>query len=154
MKKTIVAIAAALLLGGALVYAQAPGWGQGGGPGWGPGWGPGMGPGWSQGMGPGMMGPGWGQGMGPGMMRGYGPYGGPEYGPSEAISLDKAKEIAAQYTEKYMKGFTVERVLPFTGMRHTMYAVEVRGPKDEVRFLHINPWGGVMPVTNAPYAGQ
>jgi len=148
MKKTIVGVAAALLLGGALVYAQAPGWGQGGGPNWGPG----MGPGWGQGMGPGMMGPG--QGMGPGMMRGYGPYGSPEYGPGEAITFDKAKEIAGQYTEKYMKGFTVERVLPFTGMRHTMYAVELRGPKEEVRFLHINPWGGVMPVTSAPYAGR
>jgi len=101
------------------------------------------------------MGPGWGQGMGPGMMRGYyGPYGNSEYGPGEAISLDQAKEIAKQYTEKYLKGFSVERVLPFTGMRHTMYSVEVKGPKAEVRFLHINPWGGVMPFGNGPYAAQ
>ncbi|HVO95832.1 MAG TPA: hypothetical protein VMT22_23460, partial [Terriglobales bacterium] len=83
MKKIILGIAATVLLGGAIAYAQAPGyWGQGG-----PGWGPGM------------MGPGWGQGMGPGMMRGYyGPYGSPDYGPAEAISLDQAKEIAKQYT--------------------------------------------------------
>ena len=117
MKKTIVAVVAALLLGGAIAYAQAPGyWGQGG-PSWAPGMGPGMmGPGWGQGMGPG-----WGQGMGPGMMRGYyGPYGNPEYGPGEAVSLDQAKEIAKQYTDKYLKGFTVEHVLPYTGMRHTM----------------------------------
>jgi hypothetical protein len=141
MKKSVVGIAAVLLLGGAIAYAQAPGYWGGGGPG--PGWGPGM------------MGPGWGQGMGPGMMRGYhGPYGNQEYGPGEAVSMDQAKEIAKQYTEKYLKGFTVERVLPFTGMRQTMYSVEVKGPKGEVRFLHINPWGGVMPFGNGPYAAQ
>lgn len=135
MKKTVVGVAAALLLGGTIVFAQAPGyWGQGGpGPGWGAGWG---------------------QGMGPGMMRGYGPYGSPEYGPGEAISLDQAKEIAKQYTEKYLKEFSVEHVLPFTGMRHTMYGVELKGPKGETRYLHINPWGGVMPFAAGPYAGQ
>ena len=143
MKKTVVGVVAALLVGAAIAYAQAPGyWGQGGG-------GPGWGPGWRSGMGPG-----YGQGMGPGMMRGYGPYGSPEYGPGEAISLDKAKEIATQYREKYMSDFTVVRVLPSTGMRHTMYAVELKGPKDEVRYLRINPWGGVIPVTQGPYAGR
>ena len=149
MKKTIVGVVAALLLGGTLVYAQGPGYWGGGGPA----------PGWGPGMGPGMMGPGWGQGwggqgMGPGMMRGYGPYGNPEYGPGESISLDQAKEIAKQYTEKYLEGFTVERVLPFTGMRYTMYSVELKGPKGEVRFLRVNPWGGVMPFGAAPYAAQ
>ena len=99
------------------------------------------------GMGPGMV-------MGPGMMRSYGPYGNPEYGPGEAISLDQAKEIAKQYTEKYLEGFTVERVLPFTGMRHGMYGVELKGPKGEARFLRINPWGGVMPFAGGPYAAQ
>lgn len=134
MKRTILGIAAVLVLGGAIAYGQAPGyWGQGG-PGWGPGWH---------------------QGMGPGMMRGYyGPYGSQEYGPGEAVSMDQATEIAKQYTEKYLKGFTVERVLPFTGMRHTMYGVELKGPKGEARFLHINPWGGVMPFAGRPYAGQ
>ena len=92
--------------------------------------------------------------MGPGMMRGYGPYGNPEYGRGEAISLDQAKEIAKQYTEKYLEGFTVERVLPFTGMRHSMYGVELKGPKGEARFLRINPWGGVMPFAGGPYAAQ
>lgn len=143
MKKIIAGVAGALLLGGVIAYAQAPGyWGQGG-------------QGWAPGMGPGMMGPGWHQGMGPGMMRGYyGPYGNQEYGAGEAVSLDRAKEIATQYSEKYLKGFTVERVLPFTGMRHTMYGVELKGPKGEVRFLHINPWGGVMPFASGPYAAQ
>jgi hypothetical protein len=116
MKKTIIGVAAALFISGAVVYAQAPGYWGGGGPG-----------------------PGWGPGMGPGMMRSYGPYARPDYGHGEAISLDQAKEIAKEYTDKYLKGFTVERVLPFTGMRHTMYGVELKGPKDEVRFLHINP---------------
>jgi hypothetical protein len=82
------------------------------------------------------------------MMGGYysGPYGNPEYGPwREGISLEQATEVAKGYAEKYLKGFTVERVLPYTGMRHTMYGVELKGPKGEVRYLHINPWGGVMP---------
>lgn len=136
MKKFIIPIAIALLVLGVAVYAQ--------GPGYGPGWGRG-GPGW-----------GWGHGMGPGMMGGYyGPYGTPEYGPTaEGISIDQAKEVAKQYTEKYLKGFTVEKVLPFTGMRHTMYGVELKGPEGEVRYLHINPWGGVMPFAGGPGVGQ
>jgi hypothetical protein len=78
-------------------------------------------------------------------------YGSTGYGPAEAgISADEAKEIAKEYTDKYLNGFTVERVLPFTGMRHTMYGVELKGPKDEVRYLRINPWGGVMPFANGP----
>ena len=139
MKKLITAVVIGLLGLAVAVSAQ--------GPGYGPGWG-GGGPGW----GPGMMGPGYGwRGMGPGMMYGCPEYGGSEYGPSEAaISVDKAKEIAKEYTEKYLKGFTVERVLPFTGMRNTMYGVELKGPKDEVRYLHINPWGGVMPFAGGP----
>lgn len=145
MKKAIVGLAAVLLLGSAIAYAQAPGY-----------WGPrGPGPGWGPGMGPGMMGPGWGQGMGPGMMRGYyGPYGESDYAPRDSITLDQAKEIANQYTEKYMKGFTVEHVLPYTGMRHNMYGVELKGPKGEARFLRINPWGGVMPFAGGPWAAQ
>jgi hypothetical protein len=78
----------------------------------------------------------------------------PEYGPAEAgISPDKAQEIAKEYADKYLKGFTVERVLPFSGMRHTMYGVELKGPKSEVRYLRINPWGGVMPFAGGPWAG-
>ena len=116
--------------------------------------GPGMG--WGPGWGHGMMGYGWGQGMGPGMMGGpYGPWGGQEYGPGrEAISLDQAKEIAKQYTEKYLKGFTIEHVLPSTGMRHTMYGVELKGPKGEIRYLRINPWGGVMPFVGGLSYGE
>jgi hypothetical protein len=96
-----------------------------------------------------MMGPGWEQGMTRGY---YGPCGNPEYGSGEAISAERAQEIAKQYTEKHLNGFTVERVLPFTGMRYTMYGVELKGPKGEERFLRINPWGGVMPFAAGPYA--
>jgi len=40
----------------------------------------------------------------------------------------------------------VDKVLAFTGMRGwTAYSVELKGSKDEVRILHVNPWGGVMP---------
>ena len=101
-------------------------------------------------MGRGPMGGGMGT-MGPGMMGGQGGPGAagcPGFTagtPTEAITADKAKEIAQKYADEYLKGFTVERVLPFTGMHHTMYSVELKGPKDEVRTLHINPWGNVMP---------
>ena len=113
------------------------------------GWGP-MGPGlmgWGQ-MGPGMMG-GWQGGygcpgmagmMGPGMMGGQG-----WAAPQTPLTDEKAKELAQQYADKYLNGFTVERVLPFAGMGMTMYQAELKGPNNESRVLHINPWGNVMP---------
>ena len=61
------------------------------------------------------------------------------------VTEEKAKELAQQYADQYLKGFTVERVLPFTGMRGTMYSVELKGPDGQVRTLHVNPWGNVMP---------
>ncbi|MBI4590669.1 MAG: PepSY domain-containing protein [Candidatus Rokubacteria bacterium] len=96
-----------------------------------------MGPGM---MGGGMMGPGGqaGQGNCPGMAGG-------QQTPATQITEEKAKELAQQYADQYLKGFTVEKVLPFTGMHGTMYSVELKGPKDEIRTFHINPWGNVMP---------
>jgi hypothetical protein len=109
-------------------------------------WGP-MHGGMGQGMGPGMGG-----GSGPrGMMGGQGgawgcPMAGAVQGTeAEAITPDKAKELAQQYADQYLKGFTVERVLPFTGRRGTMYSVELKGPEGQVRTFHVNPWGNVMP---------
>jgi hypothetical protein len=145
MKKLIIVIALGLLTLGIAAYAQGPGYG----------------PGWRRG--PGMMGPGYGpgygrgQGMGPGMMWGEEcpGWGSSEYAPPErGVSADQAKDIANQYTDKYLKGFTVERVLPFTGMPHAMYGVELKGPKGEVRHLRISPWGGVMPFAGGPWAAQ
>jgi len=113
-------------------------------------------------MGPGMMGPygypgqmgpgmGWGQ-MGPGMMGGYGCPGAMGYGPGwgqgvpgPAVTEDQAKQQAQEYADKYLKGFTVDKVLPITGMGMPMYSVELKGPQGEMRMLHVNPWGGVMP---------
>ena len=110
-----------------------------------------------------MWGPmhGWmGQGGGPGPgMGGWGPRGmmGGQAGACpmwaggaagtepEAVTPEKAKELAQQYADQYLKGFTVERVLPFTGRRGTMYSVELKGPEGQVRTFHINPWGNVMP---------
>jgi hypothetical protein len=112
-----------------------------------------------------MSGPmhGWmGQGMGPGGMGGWGGRGMMGGGPDgswncpgwsgaaagtvpEAITEEKAKELAQQYADQYLKGFTVERVLPFTGRRGTMYSVELKGPEGQVRTFHVNPWGNVMP---------
>ena len=65
------------------------------------------------------------------------------------ITEEKAKELAQQYADSYLKGFTVERVLPFTGGHGTMYSVELKGPDGEFRTFHINPWGNVMPFGGA-----
>jgi hypothetical protein len=98
------------------------------------------------GMGPGMMGGGM---MGPGMM---GSGGGPS-GQAAQITEDKAKELAQQYADTYLKGFTVEKVLPFTGMHGTMYSVELKGADGQVRTFHINPWGNVMPFGGPQRSG-
>ncbi len=98
-------------------------------------------------MGPRMMG-GWG---GPG---GAGPSGGPgawacpfagQQTEATAVTEERAKELAQGYADQYLKGFTVDRVLPFNSPRGTMYSVELKGPDGQVRTFHINPWGNVMP---------
>jgi len=93
------------------------------------------------GMGPGMMGGGM---MGPGMMGGAAGQADANAQPAQ-ITEEKAKELAQQYADTYLKGFTVETVLPFTGMHGTMYSVELKGADGQVRTFHINPWGNVMP---------
>ena len=95
----------------------------------------------------GMMGPGM---MGGGMMGGAaGQAGCPGMTATGTtapqITEEKAKELAQQYADQHLKGFTVEKILPFTGMHGTMYSVELKGPQDEVRTFHVNPWGNVMP---------
>jgi hypothetical protein len=65
--------------------------------------------------------------------------------PAAAITEDKAKELAAAYADKYLKGFAVERVLPFTGRFHTMYSVELKNSAGELRTLRVNPYSNVMP---------
>jgi hypothetical protein len=47
--------------------------------------------------------------------------------------------------DEQLKGFTVEKVIPSTGMPRTMYTVELKGPKGESKTLHISPFGRVMP---------
>ena len=126
MKKVLSAIAVAgglTLLGGA-AFAQ---WG--GGPGWRHGYG----------MGPGMM-----RGGGPGWMASGAPCATYQEGAAE-ITEGKAKELATNYADQYLKGFKVERVLPFTGRFRTMYSVELKNDAGEVRTLHVNPFGNVMP---------
>jgi hypothetical protein len=88
-----------------------------------------------RGMGGGMMGGGWGPG-------GPGPNAGAPAG-AQAIDEAKAKEIAGEYVTKSLPGYSVQKVAPFQGRRGTMYQVELRGPKDEVRYIHINPWGAI-----------
>ena len=93
---------------------------------------------WGGGMGPGMMGGGW-QGNCPGVAAAAGQSG------TSQITEEQAKELAQQYADQHLKGFTVERVLPFTGRGGTMYSVELKGPEGQARTFHVNPWGNVMP---------
>jgi len=99
---------------------------------------------WGGGPGGRMMGPGMMRGGGPGWMAGGAPCAGATNAATE-ITEEKAKELATAYAEQYLKGFTVERVLPFTGRFHTMYSVELKNSAGEVRALHVNPYGNVMP---------
>lgn len=144
MKKALgVVLAAVLVLG---ISGAAMAW-------WG---GPGMGMGYGYGYGPQGGGPGW----GPGMMGGRGGWGrgagyGPGFGPcwqqggqdvtATAIDEAKAKEIANEYVAKNLPGYKVEKLVKFERPGGTMYQVEVKGPKDEVSYLRINPFGYVMP---------
>jgi Spy/CpxP family protein refolding chaperone len=103
MKRKLVAVAAAALLGtAAVVFSQPYGMGPGGGYGPGAGMGPGMmgGYGGGYGMGPGMMGPGMmggGFGMGPGMMGGYGGYGyGLDLSDEQRAKIGEAQQEFAQ----------------------------------------------------------
>jgi hypothetical protein len=84
-------------------------------------------------------GPGMGQ-MGRGMM------GGPGSGATETqITEEQARDLAQQYADKNLAGFKVDRVLPSTGMHRTMYVVELKNATGELRTIHVNPFGGVMP---------
>jgi hypothetical protein len=96
-----------------------------------------MGP---RGMGPGMMGMGRGMMYGatgcPGMMAGT---------TATPVGEEKAKALVEEYATKHLPGYTVEKVLPFTGRHGTAYSVELKGPNAELRVLHVNPFGEVMP---------
>jgi hypothetical protein len=145
MLAVAVATAAALVLAGE-GFAQATGPGAMGGcigAGVCPGApGAGMGPGAMMGrgmMGRGMMGRGAGQGPCPFVT------GGETGAQGTAITEDQAREAAQKYADQYLKGFTVERVLPFQARWGTAYSVELLGPEGQVRTFHINPWGNVMP---------
>lgn len=140
MKKVLGVIVAggALIL---LVGAATAHWAAGGhGPGWGMGYGQGgMGHGgWE--MGYGMSG---GRGMGWG--RGEANCPGPRGETTAAISQENAQELAQKYADTYLSGFKVERVLPFSGRHHTVYAVELKNSEGELRTFHVNPFGDVMP---------
>lgn len=100
------------------------------------------------------MGPSHGPGMGHGMMmqmmaQAGGPMGPGMHGPGAMngmqVTEDQAKALAQKYVDEELKGFTVEKVIPSTGMPRTMYTVELKGPKGESKTLHISPFGHVMP---------
>jgi len=110
--------------------------------------GPGMG------MGPhgAMMGSaaGSGPGMGMGRRAGSGPGGGmcmqqrgAAAATATAIDDAKAKEIVKEYVSKNLSGYQVDKLVKFDRPRGSMFQVELKGPKGEVRYLHINPWGDI-----------
>ena len=92
-----------------------------------------------------------GGGMGPGYGHGHGTMGGAAGCPGwtattgSEITDEKAKKLAQDYANRYLTGFKVERLLPFAGMHHKMYSVELKNDKGELRTIHINPFGNVMP---------
>jgi hypothetical protein len=135
MKRVLsVAVAAVLVLGLsglAMAWWGGPGMGHGSGPHRMMGQGMGPGAGWGRGAG---MGPG-----GGGCMQ----RGGPQGVTATAIDEAKAKELAADYVKKNLPGYSVEKLVKFERPRGAMYQVEVKGPQNEVQFLHINPWGNV-----------
>src|SRR5512146_1932416 len=103
------------------------------------------GPGHGYGPRGGMMGRGAG---GPG--QGFGPGGGTCWrqqgaaaAATTAVDEAKAKEIASAYVSKNLPGYQVEKLVKFDRPRGAMYQVEVKGPKGELQYLHINPWGNV-----------
>jgi len=96
------------------------------------------------------MGPGHGPGMGHGMMmQAGGPMGPGMHGPGAMhgtqVTEDQAKALAQKYVDEQLKGFTIEKVIPSTGMPRTMYTVDLKGPKGESKTLHVSPFGHVMP---------
>jgi hypothetical protein len=147
MKKAMGVILLAVLVLGISTMAMA--WWDG------PGMGMGRGTGMGMGMGHGMMGRGPGAMMGPGAGSAHGMGPGPMGGPCgnrgatgvTATTIDeaKAKEIATDYVTKNLPGFKIEKLVKFDRPRGAMYQIEVKGAKDEIRYLHINPFGAVMP---------
>ena len=103
-----------------------------------------MGPGHRPAMGHAMM-----MQMGPRTMaQGAGPMGPGMHGGAmhaTQVSEDQAKAIARKYVDEQLKGYTIEKVVPSTGMPRTMYTVELKGPKGESKTLHVSPFGHVMP---------
>ena len=87
--------------------------------------------------------------MGPHMMaQGAGPTGPGMHGGAmnaTQVSEDEAKAIAQKYVDEQLNGYTIEKVVPSTGMPRTMYTVELKGPKGESKMLHVSPFGHVMP---------
>ncbi len=132
-----------ILAGGALILLVSAATAQ-----WPGGHGPGRGMGYDRSE----MGHG-GRGMGYGMRDGHGMgWGGEEAkcpglrGTTTAtITQENAKDLAQKYADTHLPGFKVERVLPFSGMHHTVHAVELKNSEGELRTFHVNPFGNVMP---------
>ena len=104
------------------------------------------------GHGPGAMGHGMMMHMGPHMVaEGAGPMApGTGHGVMSAtqVNEEQAEAIARRYVDEQLKGFTIEKVVPSTGLPRTMYTIELKGPKGESKTtLHVSPFGHVMPFS-------
>jgi hypothetical protein len=66
-------------------------------------------------------------------------------GPTQ-VTDEKARELAQGYADRYLKGFTVQRILPFNGHRGARYAVDLKDARGEARTLIVGPRGNVRPA--------
>jgi hypothetical protein len=69
------------------------------------------------------------------------------------ISEDRARALAQKYIDEQLEGFTIDKVVASTGMPHTMYSIELKGPNGESKTLHVSPFGHVMPLPSSPTRG-
>jgi hypothetical protein len=77
-------------------------------------------------------------------------------GPAQPAAIDeaKAKEIAAEYVKQNLAGYQVEKIVKFERPRGTMYRIEAKGPKGEIQYLSINPFGYVRAPRFSPGRAQ
>lgn len=108
------------------------------------GYGPGYGMGAGMGGGYGMMG---GQGRGAGYgCPGYGVNGkgAVQQGDVKPITKEDAQKKVDAYIATNLKGYKVEKVQDFDGMRGTMYNFFVKDASGNKFVLRMNPWGYIM----------
>ena len=70
--------------------------------------------------------------------------------PIADFSEEEARERVQSYFDKFFLDYEVVQVLPSVGRNHVMYVVQIFEPSGELRTVHINLWGDVIPVVESP----